>query len=344
MVLTEGALRQQGFACRYRDLLSLVTLFEQGQETEKLRPDELGTRLVGGRQSLSHERQRLLPPPFEQRQFGEKRKNPSLVAARLQRARLLKRFRECVPDRVVASRSDQARPDRPQREHLLRVEVADPARGLQSLAHVVEPAVDIADIKAASTHHHPIGNRDAGQSIGVANVDAFGEITQRRRYSTIHELRVGKAAQCAGSPLRRIEAFGEAQGGRMRVAARVEFAASEMKISAQIVNLGKRAVVGARGRMRLGFVQSRKRVVDSREQAIGGRAADQRPSPVLFRPARVERASVGIERVETAPGIQLQVAELKSEIDPVAPLDGDREAPAGEGNGLVLAEQGRLVS
>ena len=117
----------------------------------------------------------------------------------------------------------------------------------------------------------------------------------------------------------------------MRVAARLEFAAGEMEIAAQIVNLGERPVVGARGRKRLGLAQSRKGVVDPREQAVGGGAADQRSSPVLLRPARVERASVGIERVETAPGVQLQVAELKSEIDPVARLDGDGEAPAGEG-------------
>ena len=191
---------------------------------------------------------------------------------------------------------------------------------------------------------HPIGNGDAGQPVGVANIDAFGEMAQRRRHSTIHVLRVGKAAQRAGSPLRRIEALGDAQGGRMRVAARLEFAAGEMKISAQIVDLGERAVVGARGRKRFGLAQSRKGVVDPCEQPVGGGAADQRSSPVLFRPARIERASIGLERVETAPGVQLQVAELKSEIDPVAPLDGDREAPAGEGHGLVLTEEGRLVS
>ena len=70
MVMTEGALRQQGFAGRYRGFLRLVVLFQQGQEAEKNRPDESGARLFGRRQSLSHERQGLLPPPFDQRQFG----------------------------------------------------------------------------------------------------------------------------------------------------------------------------------------------------------------------------------------------------------------------------------
>ena len=105
--------------------------------------------------------------------------------------------------------------------------VANPARGLQSLAHVVERAVEIAHINAANTHHQPIGNGDAGQTVGVANADAFREVAQRRRHSAIQVLRVGEAAQRARSPLRRIQALGDAQGGRMRVAARLEFAAGE---------------------------------------------------------------------------------------------------------------------
>ena len=203
-----------------------------------------------------------------------------------------------------------------------------------------EALIDGAGIDPAMPHHHAVGRRDAREAVGVAESDAIGEMAQRRRHAAVHILRVGETAERAGLPFRRIDPPRRLERAFVLAATGRQLAASEMEVAAKIVNLGQRAIVEVCDRQRLRLGQRGKRVVEARDEAIGGGPADAAPRRRSAAcDARRQRAVVGLERFGAASCVLLQIPEMQGKVDDVAILGRERQSARRQRDGLIGPEE-----
>ena len=168
----------------------------------------------------------------------------------------------------------------------------------------------------------------------VAESDAIGEMTQRRRHATVHILRVGETAEGARLPFRRVDPPRRGKREFVFAATGRQSAAGEIEVSAKVINLREDAIVEVDDRQRLRFSQGRKRVIDTRDKPIGRCLPEQRP-PVGLGLAPRQRSAISLKRFKPASRVLLEVPEKQSEIDDVAAGGRKRQTARCERDGLI---------
>ena len=240
-----------------------------------------------------------------------------LIAARVERARLLERLRQDLRRLFVAPCRRHAETDRQTAQTFPRGDCRSGGRSRARGDISSNAGVERAEIGAAGAHHDAVCRQDARQSGGLVQLDAFRKQFERRGHAAVQILRVGKAAERVRPPFRRIEPQRDLERGRVLVSARIKLAAGKVQIAAQVVNLGERAVGGGGARRRLGFRQRSEGVVELGEQPVGRGDADQRAHTVPFGAAIGKRVAIGFERLPPAAGVKLEIADLQGEVDAV---------------------------
>jgi hypothetical protein len=311
VIVTDRALFEQRVSGGQRSLTFFASLSGQPDEAIDGGAYEAGPDLLDDPPSRPSHRQGLSLLAPGQGDFRALDQNHGFVASRVDRPRPLQPVRLEFRRVRVAAGQRQRIPERLCGEHL-RVTVTDPDRNLEPQAHVAQGGVDCAGIHLAMPHHDAVCRSDARKPLGVAESDAIGEMAQRRRHAAVQVLGVGETAERASLPFRRIDPPRRLERAFVFAATGRQLASREMEVAAKIVNLGQRAIVEACGGERLRLGQRRKGVVKARDEAIGGRPADEPASPVRRCAAHRQRAVIGLERFLAASCVLLQISELRA--------------------------------